>query len=281
MASPAEDVIWSSTKGVQEHYLELLESGTLSDTQVRCGKRTWKVHKAILCVRSEWFKKALTGRFKEAKEGSVNIKEFKENEVDCLLRYIYTGSINVSKNFTAPVGLYASMSIWKIGDFFRLSDLCQLALDETDATFRRVSWTLAAKNSAESAKESATGNIVKLVRVLYNQGRNDVRDAFKPTILAFLVSGIHILEKNKTFKDLLYEIPVFASDWAVTLTDNMPSINAPESAEKCTKCMRSMSYRPRAVSFKCVRWVKEQKVEGFCNTCYPLRQLEDWIGGDR
>lgn len=36
----------------------------MSDTQIHCGKRIWKVHKAILCVRSEWFKKALTGPFK-------------------------------------------------------------------------------------------------------------------------------------------------------------------------------------------------------------------------
>lgn len=42
----------------------LLEGGTLSDSQVHCGKRIWKVHKAILCVRSKWFKKALTGPFK-------------------------------------------------------------------------------------------------------------------------------------------------------------------------------------------------------------------------
>lgn len=68
------------------------------------------MHKAILCIRSEWFKKALTGKYKvsanlyiphsaitndsaqEAKEGIINIKDFKENEVDCLLNYIYTGS---------------------------------------------------------------------------------------------------------------------------------------------------------------------------------------------
>lgn len=45
-------------------YYRLLESGIMSDTQVHCGKSIWKVHKAILCVRSQWFKKALTGPFK-------------------------------------------------------------------------------------------------------------------------------------------------------------------------------------------------------------------------
>lgn len=42
----------------------LLESGMLADAEVKCAERTWKVHKIILCTRSDWFKKALMGPFK-------------------------------------------------------------------------------------------------------------------------------------------------------------------------------------------------------------------------
>lgn len=35
----------------------------LADAEVKCAKRTWKVHKNILCTRSDWFKKALMGPF--------------------------------------------------------------------------------------------------------------------------------------------------------------------------------------------------------------------------
>lgn len=41
----------------------LLESGMLADAEVKCARRTWKVHKIILCNRSDWFKKALMGQF--------------------------------------------------------------------------------------------------------------------------------------------------------------------------------------------------------------------------
>lgn len=43
--------------------LKLLESGNFSDVTVTCGNKTWKLHKNILCSRSMWFEKALTGGF--------------------------------------------------------------------------------------------------------------------------------------------------------------------------------------------------------------------------
>lgn len=166
------------------------------------------------------------------------------------------------------------MSIWRMGDFFLLEELCKFALDEMDRTLRRVSWSLTT-NSTESAKQSATSNIVKLVRALYKQGRSNFGDAFKPTILAFLISGIHILEKNDPFTDLLCEIPAFASDWAVILTKNMTVIGSTYRPDKCTKCMKQGH-----AGVMLGKWIKEQKVEGFCGICFPLQQVEDWIGGD-
>lgn len=162
-----------------------------------------------------------------------------------------------------------------MGDFFLLEELCKFALNEIDGTFRRVSWSLTT-NSTDSAKQCATNNIIKLVRALYQQGRSNVADAFKPTILAFLISGIRILENNDPFIDLLCEIPAFASDWAVIITKNMTAVASTYRPDKCTKCKQ----QDRTGGVMLGKWIKEQKVEGFCGTCFPLRELGDWIGGD-
>lgn len=185
--------------------------------------------------------------------------------------------INVSKNFTKPGGLYVSMSIWKLGDFFRLEDLCNLALDETDSTFRKASWGFITMPTTESAKQSAASNIAKLVRALYNQERGDVCAAFKPTILAFVFCGLNILEKNETFHGLLSDQPAFAIDWAATLTDNLTSTRPIQSNDRCAKCGKEPPYYQEYP--KHAKWVKGQKGETFCTKCFPHQELEDWVGG--
>lgn len=43
--------------------LMLFESGRFADVLVTCGPRSWNLHKNILCTRSVWFEKALTGSY--------------------------------------------------------------------------------------------------------------------------------------------------------------------------------------------------------------------------
>ena len=59
---------------------------------LKCGDRTWSLHKNILCSRSVWFEKALTGNFEEAKTGVIEIRTFDPEPVDWMVRYIYSGS---------------------------------------------------------------------------------------------------------------------------------------------------------------------------------------------
>lgn len=42
----------------------LLGSGKYSDLTLTCGSRSWKVHKGVLCLQSDFFAKACDGDFK-------------------------------------------------------------------------------------------------------------------------------------------------------------------------------------------------------------------------
>lgn len=326
MAGTSDDVIWSSTQGLQDQFFKqvhnvktfdcfggdfliffcdrLLESGELSDAQVRCGKRTWKVHKAILCARSEWFRDAITGPFKvrvristhctrNANENATGARDrhrHQHHQVrgtrDPLPSAVYLhrkygfssdknteygllmheSGINVTTTFTADHPVFiASISVWRVGKFFLLQDLCKLALDGFQNRLRQASWELAGTSSSEHW-EVPIKNCVGFVRELYQQERSDILDAFRPATLSFLISVIHIFGKSPEFKDLLREIPGFSSDWAVAITNCMASIKTPPNcSDECAKCRKlGVTHLNRA------KWFKEQKNEYLCEKCFPF-----------
>ncbi|KAI1329206.1 hypothetical protein F5Y16DRAFT_418420 [Xylariaceae sp. FL0255] len=86
-SSGAQQLLWAYS----EHDENLLKTGKFSDAQVVCGNQTWNIHKAIICTRSVYFEKALTGNFEEAKTGTIVIQEQDPAKVGWVLTCIYTG----------------------------------------------------------------------------------------------------------------------------------------------------------------------------------------------
>lgn len=75
----------------------LLRTGLFSDVTVKCGDRTWNLHKNIICSRCDWFKKALTGQFKEASTNVIEINDFEPRLVGWLIEYLYKGGMAFSQ----------------------------------------------------------------------------------------------------------------------------------------------------------------------------------------
>ncbi|MCJ1244622.1 hypothetical protein MMC30_001820 [Trapelia coarctata] len=89
------DTKGQGVQGVQGHTAEdglhkLLGTGEYSDFTVTCGKRVWRVHRAIVCSRSTYFKKVCDGSFKEAKQGTITFEEDDPTLIDQMLLYLYT-----------------------------------------------------------------------------------------------------------------------------------------------------------------------------------------------
>lgn len=59
--------IASTTPPHVPQFSALLGSGKYSDLTLTCGSRSWKVHKGVLCLQSDFFAKACDGDFRVSK----------------------------------------------------------------------------------------------------------------------------------------------------------------------------------------------------------------------
>lgn len=168
------------------------------------------------------------------------------------------------------------MSIWKMGDFFRLDDLCKIGLDGRERYFHRTNWLFSARETTDASKNLQISYITHLIQALYKEENHNVREAFRAPLLAFLLGIMRFLAATEEFHDLLREIPQFASDWAVALTDTMGSIKMPSSTPaRCFKCNKLSSTR-----LDTIKWIRERRLHDYCSECFPVQNLEDWTRED-
>jgi hypothetical protein len=87
--------------------VRIFNSGTYSDLTVKAGPATFKVHKAILGVRTKFFEMATReGGFLESKDNIVTIEEHSAHAVWRFLTYCYTGDYRNAKNEEIAEGQY-------------------------------------------------------------------------------------------------------------------------------------------------------------------------------
>ncbi|KAI0400044.1 BTB/POZ protein [Xylaria palmicola] len=104
----------------------LLKTGLFSDVRVTCGEKEWKLHKAVICTRCEYFKAAFTGTFNEASTGEMAIHEQEPHKVEWLITCIYTGKAapelaeQLKDRGTLPS---AVAEVMEVADFFCYSGL--------------------------------------------------------------------------------------------------------------------------------------------------------------
>ena len=69
---------------------ELYKNELFADVELVVGDKKWPIHKATVCTRSDWFKKALAGSFKESITNKVESTDQDPKLVGLVLRYLYT-----------------------------------------------------------------------------------------------------------------------------------------------------------------------------------------------
>ncbi|CBF73627.1 hypothetical protein AN7973.2 [Aspergillus nidulans FGSC A4] len=87
-------------KKAQEHLLDLITSLHLnseySDLEIVCKGRTFPAHKLVVCSRSEYFKRACFGEFKETRE-PICLDNTDPVLLEKVLEFLYTGNYTVRR----------------------------------------------------------------------------------------------------------------------------------------------------------------------------------------
>ena len=73
----------------------LFRSQQHSDVTFIIGTHRVPAHRIVLAAQSEYFDRLLFGGMKEAKNEEVEIREVRVTTFECLLKYTYTGRVEI------------------------------------------------------------------------------------------------------------------------------------------------------------------------------------------
>ncbi|ORY69889.1 uncharacterized protein BCR38DRAFT_481049 [Pseudomassariella vexata] len=198
---------------------KLFETGNFADFIVKCDGREWKLHKAILTSRSEWFRRAICGDFKEARENELVLEEKDPDSVHAMLLWVYTKTCqsfdpSIFANEDLLYGAYAEL--YKTADFFLQADLKKevRGLLAAHLMSRAVQMAkLYCKNPPHAGHEVFLSDDVlrglKLgLEVAYSYDFPELHAVFRQIVE---MTSFWVLEDAK-FVEILDEVPLFAVD---------------------------------------------------------------------
>lgn len=96
MAAPGD--LAPGYKPLFESIISRFDNAEFSDLTITCGNDSWPVHKVIVCSRSDFFKKACDGRFKES-DGIISLPDDDPAVVRQMLKYLYTADYEDDTSF--------------------------------------------------------------------------------------------------------------------------------------------------------------------------------------
>ncbi|KAF2964597.1 hypothetical protein GQX73_g8979 [Xylaria multiplex] len=210
---------------------ELLTSGLFSDVTVKCGDRTWDLHRAIL-TRCPFFQKALEpNRFKESTEKQVEITEQDPPKVNWVIYFIYTGRAN--RELLALLDddktvMETCVTLFRIADFFTFDALCTQAADvllehiikyATSTQIAMREGTVVFGGRAKCVDDDFCDRFFETIRVVYSCGSA----SFQPLKDALLM--FPELTRYRPLREDLFKQKLFsASDFTEFAADVLESM---------------------------------------------------------
>ncbi|RYP53864.1 hypothetical protein DL769_010439 [Monosporascus sp. CRB-8-3] len=276
----------------------LLASKLFSDVVIRCGTRSWNLHRNILCSRSDYFRAALAGPFEEGEIREIDLCEHDEKTIHHLVTWIYTKSRNTdilrnpgfnmaytfafvatglprTVSFNGGTCYEAAVNLYVAADFCRIRELQEDCLEALrDSIWRQALWAqrqfhAASDKTAFLRTGSGLDNLSRGVRAAYAADSGVLKDVF----MRFMRHTHFWPATDRAFQDrVLARVPRFGHD----VLRRIPGLcrdgrywpfEAPDACFVCGESAfrRQATYWARLGSF-------EGRLIGFCDKCQNCRR---------
>ncbi|KAI6856838.1 hypothetical protein KC343_g4886 [Hortaea werneckii] len=127
---------------VKEALQKCFETGEYADMTITCSGRTWQVHKVVVCSQVPFFAKAVTGKFKEARNSCIDLVGDDPSTVDVMLRWLYYGTLHFQECWPSDMcGTRFLARCYKIADKYLLADLRTSASQKLRSTLMDSNWS--------------------------------------------------------------------------------------------------------------------------------------------
>ena len=73
----------------------IMEDDETADFTIRCPTKEFRVHRAVLCARSEVFRASILTPMQEALQSEIFVKDVGERALASVIKFIYTGELEL------------------------------------------------------------------------------------------------------------------------------------------------------------------------------------------
>ncbi|KAJ8127541.1 hypothetical protein O1611_g6093 [Lasiodiplodia mahajangana] len=215
------------------------------DVVVECGGTIWDLHKAVLTARSEWFRAALLGPFREARTGQISIQGHDDFMIQFLIDYIYTGDYDWRKLQGDLPLVEVYMDVFDLADYFLLPDLRELSEEAFTGMLLKTVPNTQAKYPINS---DDTAELFEVVRQVYARENSPAARAFQQIVTIAMHSIVYETETN-TVAGLIREIPAVGTDILEFLLTRQKVFRY--CKERCVRCSGTSMFHRLLYSCLC------------------------------
>ncbi|KAM0716713.1 hypothetical protein Q7P37_008158 [Cladosporium fusiforme] len=205
----------------------LLESGIFSDLTITCQGYEFRVHKVILCAQSEYFRKLLTGPFKEANSDTIDFPEDDPYDLEMLIYFLYNSRLHYGGDQDAIYVLELDVRLYMIADKYDVAPVRTHMLQRLGdgRVFRAFD---AEKCLTPQDEARQLGAFVDFLRYI-DASTHD--DTLWNLVLPVVEYRLAALLTHETFKKLLLDLPAVNLKLLKWVSSKKDLKNVQESAE--------------------------------------------------